>query len=48
MNYSVISVYGLSTEEKKKKRKSKKYYKIKSTGDELNVGYDKVNFPVGV
>ena len=33
---------------KEKKRKSKKYYKIKSTGDELNVGYDKVNFPVGV
>ena len=35
---------------KKKKRKAyrKKYYKIKSTGDELNVGYDKVNFPVGV
>ena len=33
---------------KEKKRKSKKYYKVKSTGDELNVGYDKVNFPVGV
>ena len=33
---------------KEKKRKSKKYYKIKSTGDELNVRYDKVNFPVGV
>ena len=33
---------------KEKKRKSKKYYKIKSTGDELNVGYDKVNLPVGV
>ena len=33
---------------KEKKRKPKKYFKIKSTGDELNVGYDKVNFPVGV
>ena len=33
---------------RKKKRKSKKYYKIKSTGDELNVEYDMVNFPVGV
>ena len=33
---------------KEKKRKSKKYHKLKSTGDELNVGYDKVNFPVGV
>ena len=33
---------------KEKKGKAKKYYKIKSTGDELNVGYDKVNFPVGV
>ena len=33
---------------KEKKRKSKKYYKIKSTGDELNVGYDKVNLTLGV
>ena len=33
---------------KEKKRKSKKYYKIKTAGDELNVGYDKVNFPLGV
>ena len=39
----------LHTRKKKEKKiKSKKYYKIKSTGDELNVGYDKVNFPVGV
>ena len=36
------------TKEKEKKRKSKKYYKIKSTGDELNVGYDLVDFPVGI
>ena len=36
------------TKKKEKKRKSKKDYKIKSTGDELTVGYDKVNFLVGV
>ena len=36
------------TKKKEKKRKSKKYYKIKRTGDQLIVGYDKVNFPVGV
>ena len=46
----VIQMYRCTTHTKKKekKRKSKKYHKIKSTGDELNVGYDKVNFPVGV
>ena len=48
----VIQMYRCTTHTKKKKKKRKayrkKYYKIKSTGDELNVGYDKVNFPVGV
>ena len=52
MHKIVIQMYRCTThtknEKKEKKRKSKKYYKIKSTGDELNVGYDKVNFPVGV
>ena len=43
-------MYGCTThkKKKKKKRKSQKYDKIKSTGDELKVGYDKVNFPLGV
>ena len=36
------------TKKTEQERKSKKCYKIKSTGDELNVGYDKVNFLVGV
>ena len=36
------------TKEKKEKKKTKKYYKIKSTGDHLNVAYDKVNFLLGV
>ena len=44
-----IQMYRCTTHtNKEKKRKSKKYYKIKSTGDELKVGYDKVNFPIGV
>ena len=30
------------------KKKLEKYYKIKSKGDQLNVGYDKVNFLLGV
>ena len=47
----VIQMYRCTTNTKKrkeKKRKSKKYYKIKSTGDELNVRYDKANYPVGI
>ena len=41
-------MYYTQEKEKEKKRKSQKYDKIKSTGDELKVGYDKVNFPLGV
>ena len=33
---------------KKTKKKSKEYYKIKSTRDQLNEAYDKVNFQLGV
>ena len=33
---------------KEEKRKPKKYYEIKSTGDQLNVGDDKVNFLLSV
>ena len=47
-SYRCTGVLHTRKKRKEKKRKSKKYYKIKSTGDELNVGYDKVNFPVGV
>ena len=33
---------------KKTKKKTKKYYKIKSTGDQLNIAYDEVNFVLGI
>ena len=43
----MIQMYRCTTHVKKK-RKTPLYYKIKSKGDQLNVGYGKVNIVLGV
>ena len=46
----VIQMYRCTThaKENKEKKPKKKYYKIKSTGDQLNIAYDEVNFLLGI
>ena len=41
-------MYRCTTHTKENKEKIEKFYKIKSTGDQLNVAYDEGNFLLGI